>query len=140
MDLNPIIAQIRANVATLSNRVGGAAQFVAAADDQDFPVPSAFVVPGGDEALGSQTAGLVTQALEEQFGVIVAVDNTTDRRGQAAADQLDTIRAELWAALLGWEPLPQYSGCEYRGAVALDMARNRVWYRFDFSSLTIIGA
>lgn len=133
MDLSPVIVQIRAQVATFSDRVAGAASFEAAQGADDVVVPAAYVVPVGDEVEQSQTAGGIVQSMNEVIGVIVAVDNTSDARGQAAADQLETIRAALWAALLGWDPDASGEQFEYAGGTIVGMTRARVWMQFDFA-------
>ena len=142
MKISPIIVQLRADAGTaarFSSRVAGAADFAALADaDRAFDLPHAFVVFLTEEVEEDQTAGLVSQAIREVFGIIVAVAND-DRRGQDACDQLADIRDELWTALLGWSPdVTELPGLEYEGSVHLDISKSRVWHQFNFSTLRIV--
>lgn len=138
LDPSAIIVRLRAEVATFSNRVGGAGALEAALDEEDLAVPSAFVVPLDDSADATTTAGTVTQVLVESFAVVVAVDNTADLRGQAGAEALDPIRTALWAALLGWEPAAGYWPVEYREGGLFRIARHRLWWQFVFATAQVI--
>ena len=142
MKISPIIVRLRAEAGTaarFSSRVAGAADFAALADTaRKFTVPHAFVVFLTEEVEEDQTAGLVSQAIREVFGIIVAVAND-DARGQDACDELSDIRDELWTALLGWSPdATELPGLEYEGSVQLDISRARVWHQFNFSTLRMI--
>lgn len=50
-----------------------------------------------------------------------------------------TLRAELWAALLGWQPGEAYDVCKYEGGQLLALDRARLWYQFEFSAALQIG-
>lgn len=138
MKLSPVIARLRDQVAAFSDRVGGAAEFEAAAEVEALAVPHAFVVPVGEIVNEDQTAGGVTQLVEDMVGIIVAVDNTADARGQAAYDAVEDVKTALQEALLGWEPAEGYSGFSYVGSTFLRIQRNRLWFQFDFSALNVI--
>ena len=142
MLLQPIIDRIKAQVAALSNRVGGTAEFAAATEMQEsLPVPHAFVMPLADGAPDSLVVTGVVQNIEERFAVIVAVDNTAESRGQTASDALEPIRASLWAALLDWTPDADVNeGVEYRGGQHLAMNRARLWHQYDFASRRVISS
>jgi hypothetical protein len=138
LDPSLIIERLRDEVATFAGRIGGAGALEPALAEQDLAVPAAFVVPLDDEAGASLTAGAPTQVLTESVAVIVAVDNTSDLRGQAAAEQLDTIRTALWAALAGWTPADGYAWFEYREGGLFRIARHRVWWQFVFATDHVI--
>lgn len=137
MKLQPVIARLKAQTTLLGGNIAGAAEFAEAREQEDLPLPHAFVLPDEDEVLPAQTAGRVQQVLEEAVAIVVGVDNT-DRRGQAASEALDDIRAELLAALVGWEPAAGLSGLEYAGAGIEDINRAAVWRRFVFSTRSVI--
>lgn len=139
MKMSPIIVRIRDQVDEFSDRVAGTAEFEAATEADSLDVPHAFVLPLGEEVEPSQTAGEVTQVINEHFAVVVVVDNSVDMRGQAAADELDDLRTALFSALIGWEPVAEHSGVEFRGGVHLAITRARLWHQFDFSSLHVIN-
>lgn len=139
--VSPAIARIRAQCATFSSRVAGAAELAAATEAGDnIAVPHAWVVYAGETAEPAQTAGQVFQAIEMGFAVIVALSNAVDRRGAAATDSAFTIRDSLLTALLGWVPVADVclAGVEYRGSEFLEMTRARLWHQFNFTVLTTV--
>jgi hypothetical protein len=138
MKLGPIIVRVRAEVAAFSNRVGGVAELEAAIDNKELAVPHAFVYRLEDLPEESDEIGAGTQAMNETFGVLVAVANTGDARGAAADDQLDDLRDALIAALKGWSPEGAHQELDYRGFETVEVTRARVWRRFDFATLTSI--
>lgn len=136
-----IIPRLRQQVAALGERVAGVAAYAAAAQQTEFPRPHAFVVPLGEEAGENQTVGGVTQVVRARFGVIVAVSNLSDERGQAGAEQLEDIRDALIAALVGWTPLAQrFDVIAYDGTPEdPQLDRAVLWQRYDFNSIEIIS-
>lgn len=140
MNLTPVIQQIRNHCASFGGRVAGAARFKMLDETTTLTVPCAFVIPLDDNPGESMSANSVRMPLIDSFAVIVAVSNAADERGQAAIESAhDTLRAELWAALLGWRPDglgadSRYKGLEYQGGNLLDLDRSRLWYQFDFGA------
>ncbi len=139
MQLELIIEALRTRCPTLGVRVAGAAEFKNITEASALPLPCAFVVPLDDNPGPSRSANSVRQTLEDGFAVIVAVANTTDERGQKSANDIHTLRAEVWAALLGWRPTEDYEGIVYDGGNLLTHDRARLWYQFEFSAAMEIG-
>lgn len=139
MDLVTIITALRARCPTLATRVAGAGQFKLLPESAALAVPCAFVIPLDDNPTESQSQNSVRQGLTDSFAVIVALDNTVDERGQAAAASVHSLRAELWGALLGWSPSDAYDGIAYEGGSIVQLDRARCWYQFEFGALMEIG-
>lgn len=139
MQLEPIISALRARCATFSNRVAGAAQFKLLPENAALSVPCAFVIPLDDSPKEPLALNSVRQMMNDSFAVIVAVSNLSDEKGQSGASNIHTLRAELWAALLGWNPSDDYSGITYEGGQLLSLDRARLWYQFEFAALMEIG-
>lgn len=140
MDLVPVITALRVRCPTFATRVAGAAQFKLLPENAALPVPCAFVIPLDDNPQETMALNDVRQALTDSFAVIVVVSNVADERGQDAASQIHALRAELWAALLGWRPDLRYDGINYQGGQALQLDRARLWYQFEFGALMEIEA
>lgn len=136
MNLNLVINQLRTYCPSFSGRVAGAARFKRLEESADLSVPAAYVIPLDDSPGDRMSLNDVRQPLIESFAVIVALSNVPDERGQAAVNTAhDAIRAELWHALLGWQPDKTiYRGVEYQGGNLLDLDRSRLWYQFDFGA------
>lgn len=137
MLLETIITALRARCASFGSpsRVAGAAQFKVLPESAALAVPCAFVVPLDDAPQDSRAQNSVRQALVDSFAVVVAVSNVADEKGQAGAATLHALRAELWAALLGWRPDLRYDGITYEGGSLLSLDRARLWYQFEFGAL-----
>lgn len=140
MNLNLVIAQLKAHCPIFAGMVSGSARFKRLDENTTMTVPAAFVIPLDDNPGERMSLNDVRQPLLESFAVIVALSNTPDERGQAAVSSAhDTVRAQIWAALLGWQPdnlhdQSRYRGIEYQGGNLLDLDRARLWYQFDFGA------
>lgn len=131
-----IIPRIRAQCPIFGNRVAASATYRQCALQDDFPVPHAFVLPLGDNADGEVMLSNLDQELSARFAVVVAVANTSDERGQAAAEVIFDIRRQLLQALVGWVPAAGYGAVLYQGMPDdPDVNRARAWAQFDFSAL-----
>lgn len=139
MQLSTIIGQIKAHCSSFTNRVAGAAEFKSLQEATALPVPCAFVIPLDDNPEASKAMNSVRIPMTDSFAVIVALSNTTDEKGQTATDGVHSIRAEIWAALLGFRPSTDYNGIEYQGGSLLSMDRARLWYQFEFGAEMEIG-
>lgn len=134
MKLSLIIAALRARCPIFENRVAGAAEFKALSENAKLKLPAAYVVPADDTVGEHKSQTDYWQVLTEGFAVIIALDNRRDARGQAAAfDAVDDIRAEIWKALLGWQPDPDADVINYAGGQLLDMDRGILLYQYDFT-------
>jgi hypothetical protein len=142
MQLSQAIARIRAANTMFGDRVAGAAEAAVALDKGALALPAAYVVPQADGAgAPSRTDSSRRQLVTETIGVLAVLDNRTpaaggvsDERGQAASDQAQLARRDLWRALLTWCASPEqgyeplyYTGSELR---LIDDARLAVLFRF----------
>lgn len=139
MQIEIIIQALRERCPSFAGRIGGAAGFKELEESTSLPVPSAFVIPIDDNPKDSKAINSVRQELTDSFAVIVAISNTVDERGQAAFRSVRDLRAEIWAALLGWRPDLSYNGITYEGGTLLRMNRARLWYQFEFGADMEIG-
>lgn len=117
-DIELIRARLLATVPmqTKENRnglrlVGLAADYAAVASLADFPAPCAYVVLLGESPAqtksgmslpGQQTR--LAQLVDVSFGVIVAVRNLREQRGEQVLDDLRLQLGEIRQQLLGWTP------------------------------------
>ncbi|WP_211109374.1 phage tail terminator protein [Azospirillum tabaci] len=134
MKLSPIIQRLRARCPAFANRVAGAADFKPIPEASNLTVPAAYVLPLEDSAEAVKGQNEYEQDIRDAFAVVVVVSNRSDERGQAAADELDDLRAALWRALLGWCPTDRHGWIEYEGGRVIHMDRARLYYQFDFGA------
>lgn len=135
MQLEPIIEQIRARCSVFAGKVAGSAEFKMLDERTALAVPFAFIVPLDDQPEQNQSNVGYRQKLTESFGVVVAVSNTLDEKGQSSVASMHGIRAALWAALIGWEVSDRHDAIVYEGGQLMGMDRARLWYQFDFSAV-----
>lgn len=134
MQLEIVIEALRERCPSFANRIAGAAQFKMLPEAANLPVPCAYVIPLDDNPEGSIAQNSIRQLLKDSFAVVVAVSNVADEKGQGSAGIIHALRAELWAALLGWRPEERYDGINYDGGQALALDRARFWYQFEFGA------
>ena len=141
MDLVRVIAHLKAHVPLLEGRVAGAAEFSAMMAGELRPeiYPAAYVIPLGESAEDNDAMNAVYQVVTERLGVVVAFDNTADRRGQGVTQLYRPMRAALFAALLNWrgtDPDRALRGFELGSGGLLQQDRARVFYQWEFTLLT----
>lgn len=101
-----IITRLTA-LAPALGEVAGAIELAALmeARPQPRPKPIAHVVPLGLRGSAEQSsAGLYTQMVDVQFAVFVTFSAANDPTGARAIPAIDTVLAEIIAALCGWGP------------------------------------
>lgn len=133
MKLTQIIEEIKANCPTFEQRAAGAAEYANLRNRSNLRVPASYVVPMDENASEMGNGSGYRQILTEGFSVIVVISNLADERGQQAVNQLHDLRAELWAALLGFE-MDGYDPITYSGGNLLHVDRSRLDYQFDFNA------
>ncbi|EJH4501839.1 MULTISPECIES: phage tail terminator protein [Cronobacter] len=136
MKLSLIIEALRERAPSFKSRVAGAAEFQALEPNAKMMLPAAYVIPTGDTVSRQESQTDYYQVVNEGFAVVVVLDNRRDLRGQTAAfDAVDTIRREIFLALLGWEPDESTHPIEYDGGQVVEMNRAALYYQFDFTAM-----
>lgn len=102
MQLDFVIERLKAQVPGLK-AVGGAADLDAALTGA-VAVPAAFVIPLSDDSALQPHTGSYDETDRWEFGVVLALANLRDARGEAALASLAPMRAAVRAALAGWAP------------------------------------
>lgn len=143
MDLTDVIARIRDQAAgTFGTRVAGAGNLERVLEDVEggrFKANAACWVLWRDEPLDSQTADRVTQRIDDIYDIVVALSNTADERGQAAADNAKAVRDTLIATLNNWQPTGStYAPLQYVGSEEQASTRAHLWWLFSFRTFTVV--
>jgi hypothetical protein len=105
MNIDSVIAQLRSVATVFGQNVAGAATYANGVSDQVWlPRPAAYVLPldmdGGDNE--SQTG--LWQMVAQRISVVLDIDNSMDRRGQASAAQITDLFYAVCSAILNWRP------------------------------------
>lgn len=126
-----IITRLKAEVSGLK-LIGGAADFVSAAEGVK-QTPSAFVLPSSERAGSSSTGTMVvSQNNNVRFGVVMAVQNLRDPRGEKAQADLLPIRTSIMNALHGWQPDYDFDPIEFGGGRLLQLNDQVLWWQDEF--------
>ena len=139
MNLNIVIAQLRARAPIFGQRVAGASKFEVLPEAANLAVPAAYVIPTSEQPGDQISQNGYRQIVIEQFSVVVALSNRSDERGQAATGSLQLIREELFRALLGFQPTENYDAIAFEGGQMVSMDRARMYFEFEFSTGYEIG-
>lgn len=138
MILAAFISQLRANAPMFGGRVAGAAEFQNGLRNYNtsLPLPAAYVVPLIQDAEPNLSYGGLQQIVHMGIGVAVELDAQTDRRGQAPAMDIDTVRAQVFASVLNYriDDCHMARGASYAGSRPLEVLdRARWFYQFEFN-------
>jgi hypothetical protein len=134
-----IITRLRSQVAGFSNRVAGTAAEAKAAEQTEFSLPHAFVMPGGIEPAEAQISSL-DQEMTVRFRVMIAVSNASDERGQAGASALLGLAASTMQALIGYQPGDDWAPILTEGLEdSFDSNRHVLWGSLTFRT-SIMGS
>lgn len=102
MNLQFAIDRLKSRTAGMRS-IGGAADLDAAFAGA-VAVPSLFVIPLSEESTPLDDNGPYEEWVTHLFGVVMAVSNAKDARGDAALASLVPVREQVKSALAGWVP------------------------------------
>ncbi|RWN30124.1 MAG: hypothetical protein EOR97_17275 [Mesorhizobium sp.] len=84
--------------------VGGAAEFAALAGEPKA-TPAAYVLVEEEQSEdNARMTGPVLQRVEADVAVIIVTRNVSDNTGAAAAEEIETLKAKVRGALMGFVP------------------------------------
>lgn len=132
MDCSLIVARLKDQARSLVDVQGAAAYANATAAYKR--TPSAFVIPLGETAHKNELVNAVSQEVALNFGVIYAIRNVVDARGDQANTDLAAIRAQGFSALLGWWPSGLNNPCTFVKGRLLELNNLTLWWQDDFAT------
>lgn len=113
-----VAAQVRLrDLAPALQLVAGAASFDLAVASGPVNCPAAYVMPAAEKAGPNAAFGTVAQRLRVGFSVALAVQYVQDPAGDTVTSEIEALRRQVFAALIGWEP------GDAAGAVAFESGR-----------------
>jgi hypothetical protein len=114
-------------------KVSGAANLAVAQDELKNFSSAAFVVPLSDSAMPNALIGdIVEQHVIERFGVILAVKNLRDVRGEAVNSDLEVLRNKAISGLQGFKPASDYDPVQYGSGRILLLDVSTIWWQLEF--------
>lgn len=139
MKLSDVVGHLRTYCRTFDSRVFVAIDFKPERGQVSVEVPALVVMPADDEARAPIAQNLAVQEVIDRFTVVLMMATASNERGDATADALHDLRAEVWRALLGWRPGDEYEPIEYEGGEIIDMNRAVTYYGMTFSAELTVG-
>lgn len=139
MMLSHVVAHLRQYCPSFAQRVAVALEFEPDRGQLRLTVPAAVVMPSDDSAEPSLAQNVTVQSVTDRFVVVLVVASADAKRGDATADALHGLRAELWRALVGWRPGDGYEPIEYEGGEVTHMDRSATYYAMTFSAAFVVG-
>uniref|UniRef100_A0A6M3L039 Uncharacterized protein n=1 Tax=viral metagenome TaxID=1070528 RepID=A0A6M3L039_9ZZZZ len=137
MKLGPISLKLRLAGTRFGSAIFGSAEF-AIAELETLKQETAFVVPIAETATLNDMDDGINQLIKERFGVVVALNNSTDRTGFTAFNELTEVRSEIFKGILGWRMPGTESVTSYAGGYLLNINSAYLWYVFTFDTETRI--
>lgn len=134
-----IAVRLKAQSASLK-LVGGAVDFAALQKAPPAIVPAAWVVPLSERPQANVVTVGVAQRVEAGIGIVVAVRHLGDARGGGAVDVLESLRAEIRGALLGWSPAAGIDRLVSTGGDLLGFEDGLAWWMESFATQFTITA
>lgn len=129
-----VAARLKLKVSGLG-MVGDAAD-LASIRRETLQFPAAFVVlladKGGQNGLNSGNS--VSQRREQRLGVVLAVRNIRSGQGADALHEIDALRQQVDAALIGWQPGTgdTYDPVLFSAGKLLDMSNGEMWWQDEY--------
>lgn len=140
MNLDQIICALRERCPTFQQRIAGAAQWAGLTEDENPPLPAAYVIPLREDAGQNESEVSYYQTVTNIFGVVLLVPNFADERGQDASRWIELLKREVFKAILSWrmEPSDEYSEIVFDGGSLIYMDDARAAYQLDFAFETYL--
>lgn len=137
-----IQAQLEAVAMPPLKLVAGAAEFQAAA--RHAPPrgrqPAAYVIPIAETGGPNSLVNAVRQQVVARVGVVLALGNLEDPRGQGATKALEGVRAGVRGALLGFAPTTDDDPLTFVRGAAVAFRDNVLWWLDEYQSgFTVSG-
>lgn len=139
MKLSEVVAHLRQYCPTVGQRVVVAMEFEPDRNQVNFMVPSMVVLPNDDDAQPSDYDNVSVQTITDRFSVVLILATADSKRGDATADILHSLRAEVWRALIGWKPGDGYEPIEYEGGQVIGMNRALTYFSMTFNAELTVG-
>ena len=134
MRLTPIIGELRTECPSFEGRVFGISEFTQITDSMaPESLPAAFVIPVSDEPEDPRTYQRYEQDVTFNFEVAIMVSNAADEQGLSAWDAAETLKQEVFRAILGSDDpgVEKRDWIEYQGF--RDIERTRAYLLLPLS-------
>lgn len=134
MIISDVIVRLRTVLSSWSNRIYGAAEYEAVEDKARLPLPAMYVSYAGSTARTLSNSTFL-QEMDERVRVLVVIAQA-DRTGKTAQDQIHTIRAAIFSALLNYPLNADAHTLEFVSDSMLEIDKARYFHMFEFRQIS----
>ncbi|NDW04071.1 phage tail terminator protein [Jiella pacifica] len=96
--------------------------------------PAAYVVPIREVSAENSRMTGVSQRTEMDVGVVIIVDNVSDDTGAAAGKDLESLKAIVRKALIGWQPASAEDVIIHVSGEMTSAKGGTVWWEEQFAT------
>lgn len=118
--------------------VEGAAE-LAALPGNPIVTPAAYVWIDNEAAADNELVNAVRQRVEVDVSVLVIATDVSDRQGASAAAFIETLKASVRTALVGWEPPSAEDIITFGEAKIVRIRDGAVWCEMTFVTAYYLG-
>ncbi|ROM30176.1 hypothetical protein BK645_14765 [Pseudomonas protegens] len=129
MGLTKVLEHIITNCPSVTGRIVGSIDHEALPVGGEQSFPAALIALLRDLATPPIAQNTFRQNIRDHFEVALLLGAT---HPQQALDQLHGLRAEVWRALVGFKPGPDYNPIQYEGGELVPLSNERLLYRLRF--------
>lgn len=138
MNITPVLTQLRTQCPALTVRIAPGLDLESLQALGVSTAPLACLVSLADLAGPALSQNSYGQKISDRFAITLVLPTAADQ-GQSALDQVHKWRADIWRALVGFKPGPQYDAIEYDGGELLALNDSGLFYRLRFLAAFQLG-
>jgi hypothetical protein len=128
-----IIARLIAQVPALK-MVGSAAAFQQASETNPRATPAAYVFTVDESADENSLGDPMIQKIEVTLAIVLVVRQVGDTLGAGAGADMDSLRVDVLAALLGYRPSTGHDPLARRQSALLAFRDGHMWWQETWST------
>ncbi len=113
--------------------VAGAAE-LASVKDAPPTAPAAYVFVESEAAGDNERITGVLQRVERDVAVVVVAKNASGTTGAAAYQDVEQLKVQAFAALIGWQPESAAEELTFVGSQLVRARNGHVWLQLTFSA------
>lgn len=114
--------------------VDGAAGFQRASESNPKATPAAFVFIVDESADDNSVDAPFIQEVDVKLAVVLVVRHVGDTVGAAAGVDMDSLRADVLAALMGYSPIAGYDPLARQKSALLAFRDGHMWWQETWST------
>lgn len=130
--LSEIETRFRTKCESVFGEIGLVGDLSELKDAKPLILPAAYLFIKEERSDDSAVFGVTRQLTELDIGLMLITQNLSDKRGGAAASDIEALKDASRVALVGWQPASAQSPVENIGGQLVKAANSVVWWEHTF--------